>query len=80
MVPITVANKEDWGALNYYSGTHLLCAESLKVVKTKFSFKGQHNVRLYRLKKNVHWKIPVGEDVDISSVMPSTPLRRRQRP
>ena len=41
--------------------THLICAESLKVVKSKFSFKGQLNVRLYRLKKNVHWKIPEGE-------------------
>lgn len=79
-VPVKIANKAKWGDLTVFGQTHDICGEVVKLTDSKFSFAGQHRVRLYRFRRNVHWKIPTGTDLDISSVSPGQkPRRRRQR-
>ena len=79
-VPVKIANKTKWGDLTVFGQTHEICGESVKEMNNRFSFAGQHRVCLYRFKKNVHWKIPAGTELDISSVSPGqTPRRRQQR-
>jgi hypothetical protein len=56
---------------------HMICAEDVRLKTESFSFAGQHRVRLYSFKKNVHWKIPDGIPLDIAGVAPATPPRRQ---
>jgi hypothetical protein len=84
-VPIKEWNGDRWGALCLLttSPTFELIAEAFDQKDAKFSFVGGHRVRLYKLKKNVHFKVPpevAGVDLDISSIQPgATPPRRPQR-
>jgi hypothetical protein len=79
-VPIKKIGTGHWGQLNMFGDAHLICGESVKLRDEKFTLAGQHRVRLYMFKKNVHWRIPDGLAIDISAVEPSTaPLRRPQR-
>ena len=79
-IPIKVANKKKWGDLTVFGDSHEICGETVRETDSKYSFTGGHRVRLYKFKKNVHWKIPTGTDLDISSVPPGqNPPRRRQR-
>jgi hypothetical protein len=81
-VPIKVVNGEDWAELSALapSHTHHVCAEFGKLADNKLSFAGGHRVRLFHLKKNVHWRIPTGMTLDISEVpeAPTPPARRRR--
>jgi hypothetical protein len=76
-VPVRLVNNARWGALAYLGETHEICAEKGDCIDQKFSFAGQHRVRLWRFRKNVHWKIPTGVDLDISGVQRAAPPRRR---
>lgn len=77
-VPIRVINGVKWAWLSMHGHTHEICGEDFRQLND-FSLSGQHRVRLIRLKKNVHWKIPAEATLDISGVAPATPPRRPQR-
>jgi hypothetical protein len=77
-VPIKMVNGERWGDLAALSLSHEVCAESYFLVNQKYSFIGGHRVRLLRLRKNVHWRIPEGVELNISEVAPANPPRRRK--
>jgi hypothetical protein len=62
---IKVINNEKWADLTVHGESHLICGEKWEQ-RSDMSFAGQHRVRLFRFKKNVHWKIPDGTDLDIS--------------
>jgi hypothetical protein len=68
---------ERWGQLSAFGDAHLICGETVKLRDEKFSFAGQHRVRLYSFKKNVHWKIPDGIPLDIAAVPPAASAPRR---
>lgn len=79
-VPVRQVGKDKWGHLSaVYSGSHYICGEEAKKVNHNYSFVGQHRVRLYRFKKNVHWKLPSGVELEISSVPAANPPRRHIR-
>lgn len=78
MVPIKVVNKQDWGDLSSLGLAHEVVGEIVKLKDQKLSFGGNHRVRLYYFKKNVHWRIATAE-FDITDVSPATPRRRPQR-
>jgi hypothetical protein len=75
-VPIRIVNGERWGNLAALSFRHEICAEEYSI-QQQYSFAGQHRVRLFKLKKNVHWRIPQGVDLNISEVSPASGLRRK---
>lgn len=76
-VPVKTVGTERWGQLNLLSDTHLICGESVKLKENNYSFAGQHRVRLYSFKKNVHWKIPEGISLDVTGVAPAGAAPRR---
>lgn len=79
-IPIKVLNNKQWGDLNSLGDKHEFCAESVKLKNESFSFAGNHRVRLWVAKKNVHWKIPdSAQIVDLSEVAPALPPRRIPR-
>jgi len=78
-VSIKIVNGEKWGDLAVLAASHDICGEKVECIDQKYSFAGQHRVRLYRFKKNVHWRIPVGVELDISQVNPATAPRRQTR-
>lgn len=80
-VPIVLNGTEKWGALSHLTtGAIDVVAESGGIHSEKFTFKGQHRVRLYRLKKNVHFKVPLGTELNIAAVPPAAQAPRRQPP
>ena len=66
-VPIRVVNGEEWGDLNALHLSHEIVGETVHQAKD-MSFSGGHRVRVYKFKKNVHWRIPVGVELDISDL------------
>jgi hypothetical protein len=79
-VPVKKVGSERWGQLSALSDAHLICGETVKLKDDNYSFAGQHRVRLYSFKKNVHWKIPEGITLDVTGVTPAaTAPRRTQR-
>jgi hypothetical protein len=76
-VPVKIVGTERWGQLNLLGDAHLICGETVKLKDENFSFAGQHRVRLYSFKKNVHWKIPEGIPLDVADVAPATAAPRR---
>ncbi len=76
-VPVRVVGGENWGWLSQFGKAHYVVSEERpKAVKEKFSFASGHRVRVWRFKKNVHWK-PVGTELEISNVTPAGPPPRR---
>ena len=79
-IPVRVWKGDRWGALSFKdSGAHDVCGETVKLIDENFSIFGQHRVRLYRFKKNVHWRVPAGVELDIAGVSPAQPPRRQGR-
>ena len=74
-VPIKTFGNRDWGDLNALHLTHEIVGETVKQAPD-MSFQGGHRVRVFRFKKNVHWLIPEGIELDISEV--GTAARKRQ--
>jgi hypothetical protein len=70
-VPIIEHDGYRWGALANFGKDHEITCEATKLLEDKYSFKGGHRVRIYRLKKQVYWKLPsVAVEIDISGVAP----------
>jgi hypothetical protein len=83
-VPIRIYNGEKWGALTYIAcGRPLeVVAEQFEQKKENFSLFGQHRVRLFKLKANIHFKLPADAvTLDISGVPAAVqpPPTRRQK-
>lgn len=79
-VPVKTVGGDKWGQLNVFGEHHLICAEKVSIKEECYTFAGQHRVRLYSFKKNVHWKIPIGIQLDVAGVAPAkTPPRRQVR-
>jgi hypothetical protein len=77
-VPVKLIDGVRWGALSLLADNHLICGETVKMKQENFTIAGQHRVRLYSFKKNVHWKIPDGVSLDVAEVPPATAPRRHQ--
>ena len=80
-VPVKHWNKGNWGDLSALSQilTHEIVGEEVRQGKD-FSFAGGHRVRFFKFKKNVHFKINEGVNLDISDISPGTlPVRRQGR-
>lgn len=67
-VPLKEHNGVKWGDLSALSLAHEVCGETVKLKNQQFSFAGGHRVRLYYFKKNVHWRVSTGIEVDIADV------------
>ena len=80
-LPIISHDKQKWGCLSYHSHTAEICGEKINTIDNNYSFKGGHRVRLFKIKGNVHWKIPGAIVVDIKDVEPSPdpPARRHHK-
>lgn len=77
-IPVKEVNGERWGDLSSYALAHQFCGERVDK-KADISFAGGHRVRLYSFKKNVHWKIPTGQELNISDVTPEIAPRKQRR-
>ena len=79
-IPITTYRNDRWGdlcgAINYH--TVEIIGEDFKLKDFKFSFSGGHRVRRFKVKKNVHFKIPAGIKLDITDVTPGQAPRRQR--
>jgi hypothetical protein len=73
-IPVIEHDGQRWAALAYFGKDQDITGEDCKTINQKYSFKGGHRVRIYRVKKQVYWKIPPMV-LDISNV----PTRRVQR-
>ena len=78
LVPIKIVNRQKWGDLSALGLAHEIVGETVKQKDQKLTFGGQHRVRLFYFKKNVHWRIAAAE-FDITDVEPAQPARKRQR-
>jgi hypothetical protein len=78
-VPTKVIDGTRWGELSLLAEHHLICGEDVREKNHNYTLAGQHRVRLYSFKKNVHWKIPEGIALDVARVPPADPPRRHQR-
>jgi hypothetical protein len=74
-VPIIEHDGHRWGALAFFGKDHEITGENQSCLNQKYSFKGGHRVRIYKIKKNVYWKIPSTVTLDITNV----PTRRVQQ-
>lgn len=77
-VPVRLIGNERWGQLSLLADHHLICAEKVQEKDHNYTFAGQHRVRLFSFKKNVHWKIPEGIQLDVAGVTPAQAPPRRQ--
>jgi hypothetical protein len=79
-VPIKIVQGAEWGELSSHgpSLSHQICGEIIHK-GSDVSFQGGHRVRSYTFKKNVHWRIPGGVELDISAAEPAEPPKRRQQ-
>jgi hypothetical protein len=76
-VPVKLVNGVKWADLGALGLSHEIVAETGKLKDGSFSFGGNHRVRLWKFKKNVHFKVPEGTDYDITAVQTATPPRRQ---
>jgi hypothetical protein len=79
-VPVKTVSGEEWAELNAFGADHVICGEKCSIKDQNYSFAGGHRVRLYSIKKNVHWKLPAGAGtfLDVTAVPPAGPPPRRQ--
>jgi hypothetical protein len=73
-VPVIEHDGHRWAALVNFGKDHDITGERQSCINEKYSFKGGHRVRIYRIKKNVYWRLPSKITLDISDV----PARRVQ--
>lgn len=76
-VPVVDYKGARWGHLSSFSDAHEVVATKAKLAKVRDSFIGNHRVHRVSLKSMVHWRIPVGVQVDISALEPGQAPRRR---
>lgn len=78
-VPVRMFKGKAWAWLSGVATAHHIVAEqNPKLVDQNFSFIDGHRVRLWKFKKNVHWK-PAGQELEISKVKPATTPRRKTK-
>ncbi len=78
-VRIVLYGGEKWGALADFAKSHEIVGATMKPKKKDMSLPNGHQVRRYKLTGQVHWKIPVGVEAEVSGVAPGQPPRRRNR-
>ena len=78
-VTLKTVGRRKWGDLSVIATSHDICGETVKEIDSKYNFAGGHRVRLYRFKKNVHWLIPEGVELDISGVPAGQQAPRRSQ-
>jgi hypothetical protein len=78
-IPVREYGREKWGWLSALCPDHEIVGYDFKMVDQNYSFVGGHRVRLYKIKGNVHFKIPSGIEFDISAVAPAAPRRQDRR-
>lgn len=78
-LPTKVVSQRLWAEVSSLgpSLTYEVVGEVVHPVNDMYSFAGGHRVRLYRFKKNVHFRVPDGVEINISSVAPAEPARRQ---
>jgi hypothetical protein len=78
-VPVKTYKNGSWAELSSFGPSlqHQICGETVRLKDEKFSFLGGPRVRLYVFKKNVHWCIPDGVNLDIEKVKAAGPPRRQ---
>lgn len=59
-VPVRTIHGENWGHLGHFADVHEIIGYDFRLKKQNFTVRGNHRVRLYKVKGNVHWKIPPG--------------------
>jgi hypothetical protein len=69
-IPVIEHDGYRWAALAYYGKDHEIIGESSNCIDQKYSFKGGHRVRMYRIRKQVYWRIPSAVTLDITNVAP----------
>jgi hypothetical protein len=75
--PIKKVGKDEWLDLTAHGLSHEFVAEKVFKKNENFSFGGGHRVRHYSFRKNVHWRVSVGVEVDIADVaVDDAPPRR----
>jgi hypothetical protein len=67
-LPIVEHDGFRWAAMAYFGRDHEITGESSKCLNDKYSFRNGHRVRLYKIKKQVYWKIPSTVSLDITDV------------
>jgi hypothetical protein len=82
-VRIKMHGTEQWGCLDTWGNNSVdIVAETWNNVNDQYSFVGGHRVRLFRVRKNVHFKIPPGATTfDITDVVPApaAPTKRHDK-
>lgn len=75
-VPVKRHDGYNWAELSHFGSDHIICGERFTKQDESYGFVGGHRVRLYKVKKNVHWRIPVGSQIlDIADVTAAPPRR-----
>jgi hypothetical protein len=78
-IPVRQHDGHKWGWLSgtgqYY---HEIVGYDFKKVDDQYTFLGGHRVRLYKVKGNVHFKVPTGAVFDIAAVAPAAPTHGRR--
>lgn len=78
-VRIVLIGGEKWGALTDFAKSHEIVGTKVNKKKKDMSLPNQHRVRRYIFTGQVHWKIPVGVEADVSGIAPGQLPRRRNR-
>ena len=78
-VPIKTVRGVDWGDLNALGVSHEIVGETIHCKDPQYSFGGGHRVRLYHFKKNVHWRLSTGMEINIKDVDPADEPASRRR-
>jgi hypothetical protein len=69
-VPVIEYGGYRWAALVFFGKDHEITGESFSCIDQKYSFKDGHRVRIFKIKKNVHWRLPSAIVLDITDVPP----------
>lgn len=78
-VPIVLYGSQKWGSLDSLGISFEIVGESVAKKEENYSFIGGHRLRLYKFKKDVHFRVPSGRELDITDVQPAgVPPTRRQ--
>jgi hypothetical protein len=76
-LPVKKWGATKWADLGSLGHIHEIIGEKFDMKDNNYSFAGGHRVRLFKVKNNVHFKIPEGVTLDISGVTPAEAPRRQ---
>jgi hypothetical protein len=79
IIPVREYGGQKWGWLSSICPDHEIVGYDFRRVVENYSFLGGHRVRLYKVKGNVHFKIPTGAIFNISAVPAAAPQRGGRR-